>query len=141
MSDPSPAVGLGPVAQILAPYVIAIAFTLVAWVGKLAVAELKKLTGIQASAADVDAVESYIDKLAAREVARAEDNLATRKISVGSQLVVDLVNEAESALPAELNKLGFDSDHVALMVAAALGKLQASMTRVAPPSVAASTSK
>ena len=118
----------------LQPYIIAIVGTLVTAAFGALVALAKKYTGIAIDQATVAKVDALAEQLAAKEIAKASDNLATAQIDVKSPLVKALADQALAALPVELAKLGLGPDDVASKIAAAFGKLQASMTAVPVPS-------
>jgi hypothetical protein len=131
MSDTT--IAASSVLAVLQPYLTALATVIVPLIAAWGVGELKRYTGIAVSQTVIDKVDSYIADLAAREIAAAADNLATKQIDVGSPLVKQLLGKVLLALPTELQDLGLSSDAVAAKIAAAFGRLQASMTVVPAP--------
>lgn len=115
------------------PYIVALASVAISAASAVAVALLKKYTGIALAQALTDKVDAYLADLAAKEVAAAADNLATAKINVGSEMVQDLTTKALRDLPGELGKLGLAPSDVASKLTAEFGRLQASMTAVPVP--------
>ena len=123
------------------PYIVAIVGVVISAASAAIVALVKKYTGIAVSQDMLAKVDSYINDLAAKEIAAASDNLATAQINVGSPIVSSLASKVVAALPAELNTLGITPTAVASKLTAEFGRLQASMTAVpvAPAVPAAST--
>ena len=141
MTDPSSAVPVASLIADVAPYILALAGVIIPSLAGVAVAELKKITGIQVRQDAVDKLDGMIESAIGAEVAKASDNLATAQINVGSPIVSSLASKVVAALPAELNTLGITPTAVASKLTAEFGRLQASMTAVpvAPAVPAAST--
>jgi hypothetical protein len=110
------------------PYVVALIGVVVTAVGAFISAEIKRYTGLAVDQAILAKVETYIEDKAAQEIAAAADNLAHAQIDVKSPIVADIVSKIVAAIPAELNAVGLSPTAVAHKVAAAFGRLQASMT-------------
>jgi len=124
---------LGSMLAAAQPYFVAIFGAIVTGVGGILVAEVKRYTGIAVDQALLAKVEKYIDDKAAQEIAKATDNLATKSIDVHSPMIADLVTKITGAIPEELHAVGLDPVAVAHKLVASFGRLQASMTAVAPP--------
>jgi len=132
-------VDLSPLVQAMTPIILAVVSAVLSLIATLALAELKKLTGIKVEASRVKKVVDYADILAKREILAASGNLATASISVKSPLVAGLVNEMLAHLPFELDQLDVTPEGVANIVAGSLGDLQARMTSISPPEPPAKT--
>jgi hypothetical protein len=137
MSDPSATVAAAPIVAVVAPYLVQLAIVLipiaVAWLAN----EFRRGAGVQVRQAALDKIDAWAESEAGALVAAAADNLATDKIPVGSPIVADIATRMMLALPDELKAAGLTPDVVATMVAGKIGKLQASMTSVAPAAPAA----
>jgi len=114
----------------LQPYIVTAIGVVIAAIGALISAQIRKYTGIAVDQATVDKVDKYIADKAAQAVAAAGDNLATHQINVGSPIVVDITGKIVSALPGELAAIGLTPEAVANKLAAAFGRLQAQMASV-----------
>ncbi|HXT06231.1 MAG TPA: hypothetical protein VN715_04760 [Roseiarcus sp.] len=114
------------------PYVIAFIGVAVTAVGAVLAAEVKRFTGLAVDQAVLAKVERYIEDKAAQAVAAEADNLANRQIDVKSAVVAEIVTKIAAAIPAELDAVGLTTAAVAHKVAAAFGRLQASMTAIPP---------
>jgi len=114
------------------PYVIAFIGVAVTAVGAVLAAEVKRFTGLAVDQAVLAKVERYIEDKAAQAVAAEADNLANRQIDVKSAVVAEIVTKIAAAIPAELDAVGLTPAAVAHKVAAAFGRLQASMTAIPP---------
>ena len=123
-------IAAGPLLAAAQPYVVALIGVVVTALGTLITAELKKHTGVAVHPALVAKVERYIEDKAAQAVASAADNLAGREIDVKSPIVAEITGKIVAALPAEINAVGLTPTAVAHKLAAAFGRLQASMTAV-----------
>ena len=113
------------------PYVVALIGVVVTALGAVISAELKRYTGLAVDQALLAKVEKYIEDKAAQQIAAAADNLAHAEIDVKSPLVAEIVAKIGAAIPGEINAVGLTPTAVAHKVAAAFGRLQASMTAVA----------
>lgn len=122
------------------PYVVALIGVVVTAVGAFISAEIKRYTGLAVDQALLAKVEKYIEDKAAQEVAKSAGNLAGAQIDVHSQIVADIVTKIVGAIPSELNAVGLTPTAVAHKLAAAFGRLQASMTAVPPAAAAAAKS-
>lgn len=112
---------LQPIAQAIVAAVVSGAIT-------IGVALLSKWTGVTVRQSYVAALRRAAQDEAAKAVAAAADNLAKRQIDVRSPIVVSAAKAIANKLPAELKATGIGPEDVANMVAAEIGKLQASMT-------------
>lgn len=132
MSDPS-TISAAPIVTVVAPYLVQLAMVLipiaVAWLAN----EFRRRTGVQVQQAALDKIDATAEAEAGALIAAAANNLATDQIKVGSPIVASIALRMAAALPKELAAAGLTSDAVATMVAGKIGKLQASMTTVAPP--------
>jgi hypothetical protein len=113
------------------PYVVALFGVVVTALGAIISSQIKRYTGLAVDQALLAKVERYIEDKAAQQVAAAVDNLAHVEIDAKSPIVADIVSKIVAALPAELNAVGLTPTAVAHKVAAAFGRLQASMTAFA----------
>ena len=134
MSDT--AVLAAPFVAALQPYFTAAATAIVGGAITLAAAAFHKWTGIQIDTASLAAIRAAAQDEAGKMVAAAEDNLATRKVDVGSPMVSTAADAIAERLPAELKASGIAPEDVEHMIAGAVGQLQARMTSV-PPAVPA----
>jgi len=114
------------------PYVVAFIGVVVTAVGAVLAAEVKRYTGLAVDQALLAKVERYIEDQAAQAVAAEADNLANRQIEVKSAIVAEIGAKIAAAIPAELDAVGLTPAAVAHKVAAAFGRLQASMTAIPP---------
>ncbi len=112
------------------PYVVALIGVVVTAFGALLSAEIKRYTGLAVDQALLAKVERYIEDKAAQKVAGAADNLAHAEIDVKSPIVAEIVAKIAAAIPSELKAVGLTPTAVAHKVAAAFGRLQATMTAV-----------
>ena len=112
------------------PYVVAFIGVVVTAVGAILAAEVKRYTGLAVDQALLAKVERYIEDQAAQAVAAEADNLANRQIEVKSAIVAEIGAKIAAAIPAELDAVGLTPAAVAHKVAAAFGRLQASMTAI-----------
>ena len=110
------------------PYFVAVIGVVVTALCALISAEIKRFTGVAVDQAMLGRVERYIDDKAAQAVAAAGDNLAMRQIDVKSPIVAEIVAKIVAAIPGELAAVGLTPTATAHKVAAAFGRLQASMT-------------
>jgi hypothetical protein len=131
MSDT--AVSAAGIAADLQPYIVGAIGVIVTALGTFIAAQIQRRTGVAVDAATTAKVETYIADKAAQAVAAASDNLSKEKINVGSPIVADLTTKVVAALPAELKAIGLSPDAVSHKLAAAFGRLQASMTTVPIP--------
>ena len=118
------------------PYVVALIGVVVTAVGALISAEIKRYTGLAVDQAMLAKVERYIEDKAAQRVASAADNLAGARIDVHSPVVAEIVAKIVAAIPGELAAVGLTPIAVAHKLAAAFGRLQATMTAVSAPASA-----
>jgi hypothetical protein len=114
------------------PYVVALIGVVVTAFGALVTREVRRFTGLAVDQAILAKVERYIEDKAAQAVAAEADNLAHASIDVKSPIVADIVTKIVAAIPGELAAVGLTPAAVAHKLAAAFGRLQASMT-AAPP--------
>jgi hypothetical protein len=112
------------------PFVVALIGVALTALGALISAEIKRYTGLAVDQALLAKVEKYIEDKAAQQIAAAADNLGHAQIDVKSPIVAEIVARIVAAIPAELNSVGLTPTAVAHKVAAAFGRLQASMTAV-----------
>ena len=115
------------------PYVVALIGVAVTAFGAFLAAEIKRYTGLAVDQALLAKVERYIEDKAAQKVASAADNLAHAEIDVKSPIVAEIVAKIAAGIPSELEAVGLTPTAVAHKVAAAFGRLQASMTAVVVP--------
>jgi hypothetical protein len=141
MSDPSTIVTGAQAAADMTPYIQGIVGTVVS-AGVTTIAILaKKYFDITFSQAALTTVEGLADQYAQKEVFRAEDNLAHATLDTHSALVKTIADQIAADAPKELAALGLSSADVNEKVAAAFGKLQASMTAVPGVQSTAPTTK
>jgi hypothetical protein len=137
MSDANTAVAAAPLVAAVAPYVIAIAGVVAPALVGWGVDQLRKLTGVQLQKAASDRLDSMIEDEVGALVAAASDNLACVSVHVGSPLVAAIANKIVAVAPGVLAEAGVSPAAVAGMVHGEIGKWQAGMTSVSPPSAAA----
>ena len=137
MTDPSSAVPVASLIADVAPYILALAGVIIPSLAGVAVAELKKITGIQVRQDAVDKLDGMIESAIGAEVAKASDNLATTTIQVGSPVVAAIAAKIIAAAPELLAKAGVDPSSVADKVHGEIGAWQRDMTRVSPGPAAA----
>ena len=92
MTDASASVSAAPLVADLQPDVSAAVAAVVGGLIALALALLRKLTGIVIQQAFVEQIERAAATEAGKAVAAAADNLANTQINVGSKLVADAAN-------------------------------------------------
>jgi hypothetical protein len=136
MSDPSMAVSAAPIVAVVAPYVVQIAIILIPFVFAWLAHEARRYAGVQIQQAALDKIDAWAEAEAGALVAAAADNLATREINVGSPIVAVIASRMAKALPEDLAAAGLSAADVATIIAGKIGKLQASMTSVAPAAAA-----
>lgn len=137
MTDSATAVSATLFVAVVAPFVATLGAAAIRWALKDAVAEVKKLTGIQIQQAAVDKIDSMAESGAGAAIAAAEGNLASVAIPVGSPIVKKIVEDILKDAPAELAAAGLSPDDVVAKVHGEIGKLQAKATVVAPPVIVA----
>ena len=136
MTDASTAVSAVPLIDLIEPYIVALAGVIIPALAGLALAEFRKLTGIQIQQSAADAVSALITDKVGGAVATEAGNLATASIPLGSKLVASIATQVLSEVtPANLAKAGIDPASVAGMVHGEIGLWQARMTSVTPPAV------
>ncbi len=130
MTDASASVSAAPLVADLEPYVSAAVAAVVGGLIALALALLRKLTGIVIQQAFVEQIERAAATEAGKAVAAAADNLANTQINVGSKLVADAANRimTSATLKSAIDETGMTPDRLAAIVAGEIGKLQAAMT-------------
>lgn len=133
MTEPSAAIAVSPLVTYLAPIISTLALALVGVAVRAAVAELRKLTGIQFKQAAIDDITARSEAGVGAAIAAAADNLATAKITVGNPIVSSIVRDVINDAPVVLDHAGFDSSNVTQIVLGAFGRMQASMTSVPVP--------
>ena len=133
MSDPSTTVGAAQAVSDVTPVIQAIVGAVIAGLGGFAVGLIKRYVGVTVDQATVAKVDTYLSDLAAQEIAKAADNLATKQIDVRSPIVKVIVDQVAAAMPKEMTAVGLTPEAVAGKVAAEFGRLQASMTAVPTP--------
>jgi hypothetical protein len=139
MSDPSAAIAAAPIVAVATPYVVQIAIVLIpVAVGWLA-NELRRHAGVKVQQAALDKIDAWAEAEAGALVAAAADNFATREINVGSPIVAVIASRMAKSLPDDLKAAGLSAADVATIVTGKIGKLQASMTSVAPAVATAAT--
>jgi hypothetical protein len=132
LTDTTAVVDAAPLVSVLQPYLVGITTTVVGAAITLAARAFTKWTHIQIAAAVLAKVQDAAEMEAGKAVAAATDNLATRKIDVGSQVVADATDAIIKQMPNAVKASGLTVDHVDSMVAGAIGQLQARMTAVEP---------
>lgn len=132
MTDSATAVAAAPLVALAAPYIVAVAGVVAPTFVGFALAELRKLTGLQIQKSAADRLDAMIEDEVGALVAAASDNLATTSIPVGSPLVASIAAGIAAKAPDMLAKAGVDPASVAGMVHGEIGKWQAGMTSVAP---------
>lgn len=123
-------------AQIVAdlePYIVAFIGAVITAGTAIITYQVQKYTGIRVDQTTAAKIDKYVEDLAAKEVAKTADNLATHEIDVHSPVVASVVNKVVADLPGELKKVGLGPDDVATKATAAFGRLQAQMTTVSVP--------
>ncbi len=135
------AVAAAPFIAALQPYLTAAATAIVGGAITLAAAAFRNWTGVQVDAANLAAIRAAAQDEAGKMVASAEDNLATRKIDIGSPMVASAADSIAARLPDELKASGVTPDELDHWIAGEVGKLQARMTVAAPPAAAAPAAK
>ena len=133
MSDPSTTVGAAQAVSDVTPVIQAIVGAIVTGLVGYGVGLVKKYVGVSLDKATEAKIDDMLGNLAAQEVAKAADNLATAQIDVKSPVVKSIVDQVVAALPKEMNAVGITPEAVAAKVAAEFGRLQASMTIVPAP--------
>ena len=140
MSDPSAIVQAAPIVASVSLWVNAAIIAATNGAIALALALVAKYLGLSFGPDAATKLDSVADKLVSSAVAAAENNLASGKFDVGSALVVSLTSQLAAEAPVIVGKLGYTPNDLANVVTAAIGRAQASMTRVTPP-VAAPAAK
>jgi hypothetical protein len=130
MADPTTIVTGAQAVSDAAPYINALLGTVIS-AGVTTVAVLaKKYLDVTFSQAALTTVEGLATQYASKEVFKAEDNLAHATLDTHSALVKTIADQIALDAPKELAALGLSPADVNDKVAAAFGKLQASMTAV-----------
>ena len=132
MSDAATTISAAPEVTLAVPYVQAIAATAITALGAFVAGLIKRYVGIAVDQAMIDKVDAYVANLAAQEIAKAADNLATAQIDVRSPIVKTLVDSVVAEMPKEMTALGLTPEKIAAKVAAEFGRLQATMTVATP---------
>jgi energy-converting hydrogenase Eha subunit C len=128
MSDPATIITGAQAVADISPYINGIVGTIVsAGVTMIAIAA-KKYLDVTFSQAALNTVKSLATQYAAKEVFKAEDNLAHATLDTHSALVKTIADQIALDAPKELAALGLTPDDVKDKVAAAFGELQAHMT-------------
>jgi hypothetical protein len=117
------------IAVAVAPLAKAAISALFLSLGTWALAIWSKVTKQQISDKALADLRSHAEDAAASLVSAAEDNLATKSITITSPGVRTAVQAIVSNFPDILQKTGMTEGHVAVLVTGAVGRLQASMTR------------
>ena len=126
MTDVSFAPVVSYATQIITPVIGAV----VAAVGAVVVYEIKKLTGIAISKALSASVEKAISDGVGGLIAKAEDNLAKKSITVASPEVAVVATKVENMLPGAAAKLGWTPSTIDAKIVGEIGRLQSNMTTV-----------
>jgi hypothetical protein len=130
MSDPSPAVAVGPLIAAVAPIAQAVVATVVSGAVTLGVALFTRLTGVTVQAAYSEALRKAAQTEAGVLVAEATDNLSSRSIPVNSPAVAAAAARVAAALPEAIEALGITPETLSRLVAGEIGKLQAQATAI-----------
>ncbi len=138
MTDSTTAIAAAPLVADVVQIVQGFALAFITGFVGLAAKFASDYLHLQFSAADRAAFVAFVDDLAAKEIAKAADNLATAQIDVHSPIVKAIADQVEAELPDLMTKLGITPQRVADMTTAAFGRLQARMTSVSPPTAKAS---
>jgi|SRR5208337_867558 len=132
MSDT--AIAAAPLVALAEPYIAAIATAVVPVLIGIAVQAFARWAGVKVDAAYQAKIEAACATEAGKMIAAASDNLATKQIDVGSNIVarsVDKIMDAEHLQDA-LRATGASPERVAAIVVGEIGKLQATMSKVDP---------
>jgi hypothetical protein len=133
MTDTTTAIAAAPLVADLAPYALALLPVVIGW----GVAEFRRFTGIQVSAAAVDKLDALAKAEAGALIAASPTNLAGVAIPVGSATIAIAANRVLAAAPSILADTGLTPAAVASMVAGHLGAMQATQAAAAPAPAAA----
>ena len=145
MTDTTTAIAAAPLFDVFAPYLVAGLSALFTGLVGLAVAALRRWTGIQISAAYLDTIKAAAATEAAKAVAAADASIATAQIHVGSPIVAQAVNAILGAndkhLKDALDATGVSPGLIASFVAAGIGSLQSRLVTVTVPASPAEAAK
>lgn len=130
MTDTTTTLDFGPMIQFVAPIAATIASAAITAGIAAGVALLQKWTGLKVSEAQVAAVRTFAQDQAAKAIAMSESNLARQSVTITSPQVIAGVQLAQKVIPELLKATNTTPEHVAGMITAEIGKLQA-----APPAV------
>lgn len=135
MSDPTATISASSLVADVAPYILSVAGVVIPVLAAMAVAEFKKLTGIQISQAAVAKLDTLAKAGAGAAIAASETNLAGVAIPVGSATVRNAMTRIVADAPKVLVDAGLSPDNVATLIAGHIGSMQAS-SAAAPIAVA-----
>jgi hypothetical protein len=127
------AIAAGPIIEALRPTISAVVTAMVGVAVTLAVALLRKWTGVTLQSAYVDSLRQAAQTEAGVLVAEAADNLSSQSITVTSPTVAAAAARIAAAMPEAVRAVGKTSDDLGRLVAGEIGKLQAHATAVSVP--------
>ncbi len=129
---------VGTLVRELEPILLPIAASAVGAAVTFGFATVSRWTGgkIAADAAFEAKVQAAAENEAGVLIAAASDNLATKSIAIGSPEANAAIAGIVRTIPELQTATGWTDDRIAKVAVGAIGKLQASMTAVAPPQAA-----